>query len=88
MQGVRMLKLRDDDRSETGGWQVMDRTFDDVARRAYELFLARGREHGRDLDDWLEAERQVMTVQPPTRAARRTTSAPRTSRTTARARAR
>jgi hypothetical protein len=30
-----------------------------IARRAYELFLARGASHGRDLDDWLEAERQV-----------------------------
>jgi len=32
---------------------------EDVARRAYELFLSRGGEHGRDLEDWLEAERQV-----------------------------
>jgi hypothetical protein len=30
-----------------------------VARRAYELFLSRGAGHGRDLDDWLEAERQL-----------------------------
>ena len=30
-----------------------------VARRAYELFLARGGTHGRDLQDWLEAERQL-----------------------------
>ena len=34
-------------------------TSDAVARRAYELFLARGAAHGRDLDDWLEAERQL-----------------------------
>ena len=31
----------------------------DIARRAYELYLARGREHGRDLDDWLAAEREL-----------------------------
>ena len=30
-----------------------------VARRAYELFERRGYEPGRDMDDWLEAERQV-----------------------------
>lgn len=30
-----------------------------VARRAYELFLARGGEHGRDLDDWLRAEQEL-----------------------------
>jgi hypothetical protein len=32
---------------------------DDVAQRAYELFLARGRVDGHDVEDWLEAERQV-----------------------------
>jgi hypothetical protein len=30
-----------------------------IARRAYEIFLARGAEHGHDLDDWLQAEREV-----------------------------
>jgi hypothetical protein len=29
-----------------------------IARRAYELFLARGEQHGHDLDDWLQAERE------------------------------
>ena len=32
---------------------------DDIARRAYELFCERGAEHGRDLDDWLQAEREL-----------------------------
>src|SRR5579864_3090343 len=36
--------------------QVTDR---DIARRAYELFEKRGREHGHDLDDWLQAEREL-----------------------------
>jgi hypothetical protein len=30
-----------------------------IARRAFELFLARGGQHGRDLDDWLQAEREL-----------------------------
>jgi hypothetical protein len=30
-----------------------------VAERAYRRFEERGREHGRDLDDWLEAEREL-----------------------------
>ncbi len=30
-----------------------------VARRAYERFEARGGEHGRDQEDWLQAERDV-----------------------------
>jgi len=32
---------------------------DECARRAYELYRARGGEHGRDLDDWLTAEREL-----------------------------
>ncbi|RMH36014.1 MAG: DUF2934 domain-containing protein [Nitrospirae bacterium] len=30
-----------------------------VAIRAYELYERRGGHHGQDLDDWLEAERQI-----------------------------
>jgi hypothetical protein len=32
---------------------------DDVARRAHELYEARGRGEGRDLDDWLQAEEEL-----------------------------
>jgi len=31
-----------------------------IAKRAFELYEARGRIHGKDLDDWLEAERQIF----------------------------
>jgi Protein of unknown function (DUF2934) len=31
----------------------------EVARRAYSLYEARGGEDGRDVDDWLLAERQL-----------------------------
>ena len=34
-------------------------THRDIARRAYELYEARGREHGHDIDDWLQAEREL-----------------------------
>ena len=36
-----------------------DVTGSDVARRSYELYLARGCAHGHDLDDWLQAEREL-----------------------------
>ena len=36
-----------------------DVTDSDIARRAYERFLERGAEHGHDLDDWFEAEREL-----------------------------
>lgn len=32
---------------------------DRIARRAYERYEARGRENGRDLDDWYEAEQEL-----------------------------
>ena len=32
----------------------------EIARRAYELFQSRGMTHGRDVDDWLAAERELM----------------------------
>jgi hypothetical protein len=33
---------------------------EEIAQRAYELYLARGGEHGFDLHDWLEAQRQLQ----------------------------
>jgi hypothetical protein len=33
-----------------------------IAKRAYELFLERGGENGHDLDDWLQAERELLDV--------------------------
>jgi Protein of unknown function (DUF2934) len=32
----------------------------EIARRAYELYERRGRQEGHDLEDWLEAEREVL----------------------------
>ena len=31
----------------------------DIACRAYELYLARNGEHGHDIEDWLQAEREL-----------------------------
>jgi hypothetical protein len=33
-----------------------------IARRAYELYQARGGEAGRDMDDWLKAEREILSA--------------------------
>ena len=32
---------------------------DEIARRAYDLFLSRGCEHGHDVEDWLQAESEL-----------------------------
>jgi hypothetical protein len=36
-----------------------------IAQRAYELYSERGYRHGYALDDWLEAEREVLSQIPP-----------------------
>ena len=36
---------------------------EEIERRAYELYLARGEVHGCDLDDWLQAERELKEAQ-------------------------
>jgi hypothetical protein len=33
---------------------------EEIAKRAYELFMARGGAHGSDLDDWLLAESELV----------------------------
>lgn len=44
---------------------------EEVARAAYGLFERRGRAHGHDLEDWLEAERIVQARRRGARAAAR-----------------
>jgi hypothetical protein len=36
-------------------------SYDDIARAAYERYLSRGGDHGRDFDDWLEAEHALRS---------------------------
>ena len=51
-----------------------DITHEQIAMRAYELFLQEGGAHGQHLDHWLRAERELsaLTEQPPKRVAART----------------
>jgi hypothetical protein len=35
-------------------------TYDDIARAAYQRYLSRGGSDGRDFDDWIEAERELV----------------------------
>lgn len=46
--------------------QEQDRLLDStrgnkIRRRAYEIYLERGSEPGRELEDWLQAERELTT---------------------------
>ena len=38
----------------------MERMRDRITRRAYEMFSANGGMFGRDMDDWLQAERELV----------------------------
>ena len=33
-----------------------------IAKRAYELYLQRGCREGSDLEDWVDAEREILTL--------------------------
>jgi hypothetical protein len=37
---------------------------EEIRHRAYELYLERGQEPGRELDDWLQAEREMKSSLP------------------------
>jgi len=38
---------------------VAQPTSEEIAKRAHEIYLARGGVHGYDMDDWLQAEREL-----------------------------
>lgn len=42
--------------------EQMRKLYDKVARRAYELFEARGGEQGKQLEDWLDAEGELLGI--------------------------
>lgn len=46
----------EDSRSEVVPSSV---TQEQISIRAYEIYLARGGEHGRDAEDWYQAEREL-----------------------------
>ncbi len=37
---------------------------EEIRRRAYEIYLERGEQPGRELDDWLQAERELERGSP------------------------
>ena len=48
------------DQSPTSPAQAPTGNGRDIARRAYELYLARGCDAGHDVEDWLQAERELQ----------------------------
>jgi hypothetical protein len=52
-----VLSLNHVESSPNGGASSVNH--DDIANRAYELFLSNGAMHGRDLEHWLQAESEL-----------------------------
>jgi hypothetical protein len=48
------------DHKQTQGQAARTPGHDEIAMRAFEIYLSRGGWPGRDVDDWLEAERQLL----------------------------
>jgi hypothetical protein len=46
--------------TKSAGTRPVEIPQSEIAARAYERFLKRGRVHGRDLEDWLHAERELL----------------------------
>jgi hypothetical protein len=44
-------------------------THEQIARRAYEIFIERGQPAGQDLEHWLEAEKQLRAAGQPSNTA-------------------
>jgi outer membrane protein TolC len=53
-------RRKDNGAPQNGGDMTATIDRDRLAQRAYELYLARGGEDGRDLEDWLTAERELL----------------------------
>jgi Protein of unknown function (DUF2934) len=48
---------------ETGGVSVgSSARTEEIRRRAYEIYLERGKQSGHDVDDWLQAEQELERV--------------------------
>lgn len=41
-------------------FERMQKTYDSIARRAFELFETNGKVSGRDLEDWFKAEKELL----------------------------
>ena len=53
----------------TFGRTAVEDNLEQIRTRAYELYEARGREEGHDLEDWLEAEAEITGTAVTTAAA-------------------
>ena len=60
MTSVLIECIPDASRTASPALQEMERTYREIEQRAFGLWQRRGATPGRDLDDWLRAEREVI----------------------------
>ena len=58
-QGVPSVPIKMNFQKADGGGELQDQ----IRARAYQLYEQRGRDHGHELDDWLQAEAEFSQVQ-------------------------
>ncbi|MGE0470562.1 MAG: DUF2934 domain-containing protein [Nitrospira sp.] len=61
------LKRPHDDKSDTTQTAIPEQILSDdlrerIAKRAYELYLDRGCQQGSDVEDWVDAEREILAL--------------------------
>ena len=60
MASVPIQKIRKAEAAPAALTESIDGLFEDIRRRAYELFVGRGGLEGWEMDDWLRAERELL----------------------------
>jgi HSP20 family protein len=64
MSNVNVRKIREANDASLPWFEQIEKLFEEVRQRAFGLFEQRGRTEGRELDDWLRAERELLWLPP------------------------
>ena len=65
MAGAETATARRQTKTAPGAGPVAELTHDDIALRAWSIYLQRGASHGQAMSDWLEAKRQLLAERGP-----------------------
>lgn len=60
MSQIAITKAKDTERLALPVFGELGKRFEAIQRRAFDLFEKRGRESGHELDDWLQAEHELL----------------------------
>ncbi len=60
MAGAETVTTRRQTKAAPGAARMAEPTHDDIALRAWSIYLQRGASHGQAMSDWLEAKSQLL----------------------------